>query len=140
MPKHGCRDAATGVDDMRQIQISACLAIIAFEACLASAALSTRDLDKSWQSALTKAGSFASSFVSSFAARMMCLQQARRRECRERAGLRSGSCRVAQVFGKYPAPADAKDGVFGDRVAGWMATGEEVLDEVLEDSPLSLFL
>jgi len=40
-----------------------------------------RDLDKSWQFALTKAGSSASTFVSSFAAGMMCLQQARRGEC-----------------------------------------------------------
>ena len=65
--KYGCKDMAREVDDMRRILISACLAIIILEACLASAALSSPNLDMSAQSALAKAGSFASSSVSSFA-------------------------------------------------------------------------
>ena len=65
--KYGCKDMATEVDDMRRILISACLAIIVLAACLASAALSSPNLDMSAQSALAKAGSFASSSVSSFA-------------------------------------------------------------------------
>ena len=50
---------------MRRILISACLAIIVAAACLASAALSSPNLDMGAQSALAKAGSFASPSVSS---------------------------------------------------------------------------
>jgi hypothetical protein len=64
--KYGCRDMAKEVDDMRKILFSACLAIIILAACLASAALSSPNLDINQKSALAKAGSFASSSVSSF--------------------------------------------------------------------------
>jgi hypothetical protein len=57
---------AKEVDDIRKILFSACLAIIVLAACLASAALSSPNLDISHKSALAKAGSFASSSVSSF--------------------------------------------------------------------------
>ena len=46
---------------MRKILIPACIVIIVLAACLASAALSSPNLDMSQKSELTKAGSFASS-------------------------------------------------------------------------------
>jgi len=52
---------AKEVADMRRILIPACLEIIVLAACLASAALSSPNLDISQKSALAKAGSFASS-------------------------------------------------------------------------------
>jgi len=56
---------AEEVDDMRRILIPTCLAIIVLAACLASAALSSPNLDISQKSALAKAGSFASSSAAS---------------------------------------------------------------------------
>lgn len=64
--KYGCRDMAKEVDDMRKILFPACLAIVVLAACLASAALSSPNLDISQKSASAKAGSFASSSVSYF--------------------------------------------------------------------------
>jgi hypothetical protein len=58
--KHGFKDMAKEVAEMRNILIPAGLVIVVLTACLASGALSSPNLDISQMSALTKAGTFAS--------------------------------------------------------------------------------
>lgn len=67
MFKYGLKYMTGEVYDMRRILISGYLAIIVLTVCLANAALSSPNLDTSRQSALTKAGSFASPDGSPFA-------------------------------------------------------------------------
>lgn len=63
--RYGCKNTAKRRLDMRKILIPVCLAIIVLAACLASAAISSPNLDTSQKSAPAKAGSFASSYAPS---------------------------------------------------------------------------